>query len=402
LKKIIILTYGNLSKHHGGKITTGLTQVTWQTANEVNKLNKKNIETKFLTLNSILYKKNIEHTEVYGFNIRSFMFFCLKNIKLVLATLISAINIKINYRLKFIKTFVELLFFEYGYDQIKPSVFHCHGVFDSLLLSHCSFFKKVETIITIHGITGQDLKIIDSNFNRKIELEVTNIKFSRIVFVATLLKNQWKEYYGEISSPVDVILNGVDTSVFYNRRLTPKLSKKIDLVCIGTLNERKGQIRILEALEKCENVDCFKIIFIGEAISEEYLKFLKNKSKSIINSDIEFNGYLNSKEIAFILNQSDYMILPSSSEGFGLVYIESILCGTPVIIPKDLPLAQEPGILSKNNSIYLKDSTSNSILNLLNELKNNYKFCSEEVSKSCTHLSTKNNISNYLKIYSQF
>lgn len=86
-------------------------------------------------------------------------------------------------------------------------------------------------------------------------------------------------------------------------------------------------------------------------------------------------------EIRKILAECDYMILPSSSEGFGLVYLEAIACGVPVIIPQHLPLAQEGYILNESNSIRIADSSSKAIEAVLPSLQES-KWDRKTVSES--------------------
>ena len=93
------------------------------------------------------------------------------------------------------------------------------------------------------------------------------------------------------------------------------------------------------------------------------------------------------------------MILPSSSEGFGMVFIESIACGTPVILPKILPLANEPNILCKKNSILLDGSEVDSITNCLVNLPDKNNYDEGEVSKTVDHLSWISIAGQYREIF---
>ena len=118
------------------------------------------------------------------------------------------------------------------------------------------------------------------------------------------------------------------------------------------------------------------------------------------NLNVSFIDYLTQKEIVFYLHQSKYFILPSITEGFGKVYIESIGAGIPVIIPKHLPLAKEPKILSEINSLFIDGTSTESITKGLREIYKKEKLNSNMViSNSVKTLQWGNLATEYLKIY---
>ena len=92
--------------------------------------------------------------------------------------------------------------------------------------------------------------------------------------------------------------------------------------------------------------------------------------------------------------------MPSSSEGFGLVAIESIACGTPVIVPNHLPIVQEVGLLNENNSIIIEDNSIKEICKgILNGISRNFKR--KEVSESISFITWKEVTSKYINIYNE-
>ena len=94
----------------------------------------------------------------------------------------------------------------------------------------------------------------------------------------------------------------------------------------------------------------------------------------------------------------DYMILPSSSEGFGLVYLEAIACGVPVIIPKNLPLAKEGGILNASNSMMIEDCSVESISKILPDLYS-IQWHRKTISDSVISYSWDNIAKEYYSLY---
>ena len=168
--------------------------------------------------------------------------------------------------------------------------------------------------------------------------------------------------------------------------------REITLCTIASYSERKGQDRVIEALlnSKCG----YRYLCIGQ-ISEEDLNKIKDKTNSL---SFEWLGVKTPDEIRTILAECDYMILPSSSEGFGLVYLEAIACGVPVIIPRNLPLAMEGNILTDSNSIKIEDCSSKAIQAVL-PLLQDIKWDRKEISESIISYTWDSIAKEYVKLY---
>lgn len=138
----------------------------------------------------------------------------------------------------------------------------------------------------------------------------------------------------------------------------------------------------------------YKYVCIGH-ISETDKLYLERKAKTI---DFEWLGVKNPSEIREILAGCDYMILPSSTEGFGLVYLEAIACGVPVIIPKHLPLALEGNILNDRNSIRLEDSSTDAISAILPSLSTR-TWSRKDVAESMVSYTWGNIAKQYFELY---
>jgi len=394
---IKILTYGALPKRVGGKLETGLANVIWQIADGINSRKEDLFINEILTLSFRTFKERINNTNIYGFSILRLLFFSVSKINIVLIHLINAKRISNKYNLNILKTFIELFFLEYGYSTTNPDIIHLHGILIYPLIKKTTFINKVKIVLTIHGIIGLDPEIEKSSDYKKIEQELTLEDSLNLIFVSSSIIQTWESSYGKLHSPFKVILNGVNKNIFFNNNNYIS-SKLIKLVCIGSFCERKGQLRIIQALKESALANKFSLTLIGGTGNAKYAL----KVDELINcSELQISktGILSPEEVAKVLNNSDYMILPSSSEGFGLVYIESIMCGTPVILPRHLPLVKEAGVLNKENCILLKDHSSESILQVLINI-DKFNFDRYKVSETCKQLTEENTIINYLDFFS--
>ena len=113
--------------------------------------------------------------------------------------------------------------------------------------------------------------------------------------------------------------------------------KNLVLLCVGRIHPRKGQLLLLKAIEKLpsqikERITCW---FVGPQTKPGYAKKVIEKS-SQVGCDVKFLGDLKSKDLKEAYQNADIFALtsipmPSSVEGFGIVYLEASAHGLPIV-----------------------------------------------------------------------
>jgi len=369
-QKILIL--GSLIKNQGGKLTTGLTNVIWNLAKQLS--NKEDLKVYLFATDFYHNHKQVDNLEILGWQLKDVLRYILTNPIQTLRFLSYSYKILVHYRLKFFRTFIYLIIFKNVIKNTKPDILHIHGtnyIYFHFLLEQ----KELPIIITIHGINGIDPNIKNYQKQRKIEKIITNLTFEKIVFISTNLREDWIKIYGQPKSSTSVIINAFDNEIFkYDASIFQENHTRIRISTIARVYPLKGQERVIEALIQLAANDLFEYHIVGKG-DFAYVKRLKDRAVKN-NLEVFFHGEMTPIQVAKFLQTTDYMILPSSSEGFGLAILESIATGTKVIIPRTLPICKEPGILNDHNSIFIQDSTVHSIKEGLSFLimseKNNY------------------------------
>ena len=209
--------------------------------------------------------------------------------------------------------------------------------------------------------------------------------------ISTSLTKIFENMYGKIKPKHKVILNAYDDNVY--KYIEPRKHNKLTLCTIASFSKLKGQERVIEALLKSHCDYSYRCI--GH-ISDSDKDILEKKARGV---DFQWLGVKKPVEIRELLADCDFMILPSSSEGFGLVYLEAIACGVPVIIPKDLPLALEGGILNENNAIRINGCSAEAIEEVLPSLPQR-EWNRKEVSQTIVSYTWDNIAREYRDIYS--
>ena len=117
------------------------------------------------------------------------------------------------------------------------------------------------------------------------------------------------------------------------------------LVSVGHLIPSKGQALVLEALSLLgDEFGDVRYAVVGEGRDEARLRALA--ARLGLNQRVRFLGRLSHADTLALMARADLFVLPSSPEGFGLVYTEALSQGTPVLAcegegPEDFV---EPGV----------------------------------------------------------
>jgi glycogen synthase len=143
------------------------------------------------------------------------------------------------------------------------------------------------------------------------------------------------------SAGVTTIWHGLGAPVA--RRLecaTPEVDqiKKVKVLFVGRLEERKGPDQILSALAQIPNLlEHIEVIFIGSPgnDTDPYRLKLVNQANGIRKRNprlnLKFLGYVSDKDLQESYSDADIFVAPSRFESFGLVLIEAMRHGIPVI-----------------------------------------------------------------------
>ena len=124
-------------------------------------------------------------------------------------------------------------------------------------------------------------------------------------------------------APVHVVGYGVDLDVFSARTLAPT-AKPLTVGFIGGLSQRKGARYLLGALAAIPKGSAKLIIYTRTSVDRDLIRGFESV-------DIEIRGGLSDALLAADLKQCDLVALPSIAEGFGLVILEAMACGVPVL-----------------------------------------------------------------------
>ncbi len=201
----------------------------------------------------------------------------------------------------------------------RPDVMHAHFT-DISAIAVCLKEKyKVPLVMTEHSSKmNVDVLSVPERFYGGIAYKAVD----RLIVVSKSLQNSVYRHFGVKGEIVHNIVD-VDSIMF-----EPKGHESFRFVLVANLLKHKGIEVVLRSMADMRNREV-QLVIVGEGRERENLQI---QIKELgIGGRVEMVGYKSRVEMSGILNSCDAFVLASRGETFGVVYIEAMLAGLPVI-----------------------------------------------------------------------
>ncbi len=245
------------------------------------------------------------------------------------------------------------------------------GKYDVIFLGHINLalvgiaikrlYPSKKVVLITHGIeVWSEL----SGVKKKI-LHVAD----RILSVSSFTKNKLQKVQGVSGDKITVFPNTIDPyfpipeSVTRADELRERYGLKSTDFVIYTLTRLantelyKGYDKVMMALpEIVAKYPEVKYVIAGKYDSVEKERIEKLISEQGLQEHVTLTGFLKEEELVAHYQMADLYIMPSQKEGFGIVFIEALVCGVPVIAGNadgsaDALMQGELGTLVDPNSV---------------------------------------------------
>jgi D-inositol-3-phosphate glycosyltransferase len=229
---------------------------------------------------------------------------------------------------------------------------------------------QVPQIIMFHtlGALKNAIRIGEDESDLRIEAEGRLANESDLIIAATEKeKLSLKKLYDVPAHKISVIPCGVNLNLFKPMdKLTSRkalgLGEGKIILFVGRIERLKGIDTIIRALPYLGKIKP-KLIIVGEDGNRKgEMDNLKILAESLgVADSVNFSGLIDYHQLPLFYNSADVCVLPSYYESFGLVTLESLACGTPVIASdvgnlRNIILQGETGyILSENTPLQLAE-----------------------------------------------
>lgn len=225
--------------------------------------------------------------------------------------------------------------------EINPDIVHVHGTYFpfSIVVLLLKQLTPYPIVFTVHASIHQETKYTAS-FPKKYYMYLKSIPLfyykskslktaDKIIAVSEPIKNIILRYIDD-EMKVCVIPNGVNIREF---EISSASSEKINhpsILFLGRLVKVKGCDVLINSLpEVKKNFPNIRYYIAGEGNQKDSLDCLASKLK--VKDNIIFLGHITGSEKRNILKSVDICVFPSRYESFGIVALEAMACGKPII-----------------------------------------------------------------------
>ncbi|MBU6134396.1 glycosyltransferase [Clostridium tertium] len=215
------------------------------------------------------------------------------------------------------------------------------------------------------------------------------------------VSNSLREIISKYKSNIEVIPNMVDCDKvlsIINKKNNLGEEGQFTFLSLCYLKKNKGIDILIRAFSTYFRGKEVKLIIAGDGPERENLE---NLSKELgILEQVEFKGALNRDEVYKVMSNCNIFVLPSRFETFGVVLIEALANGKPVISTRN---GGANDIVTDENGILVDIDDIEGLGKAMVDLKLNYnKYNEEEIRNSCINKYSKKIITRQLeKVYSE-
>lgn len=195
---------------------------------------------------------------------------------------------------------------------------------------HLIMFHTLGALKNSCGMGQQESELRISAEKKLAELS------SGIIMTSNRERNNFMRYYGAALEKTDLVPCGVHFEIFRpteSRKARLKLGLALEekiILYVGRLDPLKGIDRLMKAFTLLSSRNSVRLIIVGEngCPGSALEKLMTDLG---IRKSVSFFERVNHTLLPLYYSAADVLAVPSLYESFGLVALESLACGTPVV-----------------------------------------------------------------------
>ena len=200
-------------------------------------------------------------------------------------------------------------------------------------IPHIVMFHTLGIVKNVVGLSEQEPDL-------RLATERKLVKSSQRILAPTPAEKQnLIDYYHAARAKIGVVPCGVNLDLFQPRdkqaarKMLGLAEKTPTALYVGRFDPIKGIDRLLEAIAHLRRQQPVQLLIIGGdgPETDEYRNLRHLAQKLGIADSVTFVGRIEQNRLPPYYSAADTVVIPSYYESFGLVGLESLACGTPVV-----------------------------------------------------------------------
>lgn len=269
----------------------------------------------------------------------------------------------------------ELLMKSYIKRGRRPDIIVFHGFAECFhYFKHRQQDDHAKVVLFMHS-DGRDISQVYKNYPRLVgtnAFETLDNKFlydieqiDRLVHIAKLSSKAFFELHPDYErGKVFDVVNGIDDKPI--AKVAPSCNFKYRLCTSGTVNERKGQYIIIEAMKRIDEAILNDLHLTVMGVGPDFDKLVGDVKDSGLSEHVTFKGNVPNPQMHELLCAENIYCLMSNNEGLPIAIIEAMRAGLPVISTR---IAGIPEEVDERNGVLIQPDIDE-LVGILNHLPN--------------------------------
>ncbi|WP_405411529.1 glycosyltransferase family 4 protein [Maribacter sp. Asnod1-A12] len=217
-------------------------------------------------------------------------------------------------------------------DLDKIDIVHSHFLFSDGGVAY--LLKKKYGIPYVVSVRASDIftffnKMVHlRKFGNEIMKEASQVIFINHSYVNIFKKKYLCKGFEDVLQKTTIIPNAIDQKWLTSKPIFKEISNSIKLLYVGRIIKRKKLDVVIKAVNRLNEQEKGLNVTLDVVGTGDYL----SKVKELANENISFHGSITSHEkLMKVYSKCHVFVMPSIKETFGLVYIEALSQGLPII-----------------------------------------------------------------------
>jgi L-malate glycosyltransferase len=276
----------------------------------------------------------------------------------------------------------------------KPDVIHSHScLWGGWAAAKIAQDEKIPLVITEHS--SKLIRGLIKPYEKK-EIEKTLNRADKIISVGPSLKKELEKY---TTKEIIEIPNIVNVESFKNNRITRQPQpNKFSFFSLALLTRNKGMDVLIKSFTNAFKGTNVELHIGGEGDHKQEL--IKLTEELGMESQVHFLGALDRNQVVQHMHSCDAFVLASRFETFGVVFLEALASGKPIISTKS---GGPDSIVNEKNGLLVPVDDSKELSDAMQKMVKNYSLYNPVVIQNdCQdRFSEEVIVKKILKIYNE-